>query len=67
MGASQVVSKTPPVIAFNAAETGFAVPAAEDCGPLRPLLNRRLGLPAAAENSVSYSAYYSYRTYDDLE
>ncbi|MDI2125579.1 hypothetical protein [Yinghuangia seranimata] len=66
VGPSQVVSKDPVVIAFEARDDAFTVPEAQGCGPLGGWLNRRLGLPAASGNSVSYSAHYTFRTYDRL-
>ncbi|MFJ3305975.1 hypothetical protein ACIPSA_23160 [Streptomyces sp. NPDC086549] len=65
-GPSKWVSQDPPVIEFSAYDDTFAAPAAEHCGPLTPSLNRRLGLPAADGNLLSYDASYTFKTYDQL-
>ncbi|TQK42609.1 hypothetical protein FBY35_4037 [Streptomyces sp. SLBN-118] len=36
------------------------------CGPLGGLVNNRLGLPAKAGNAITLSAYYTFKTYDQL-
>lgn len=66
MGKSERISKNPPVIKFAAADDSFAVPAAEGCGPLGKVLNDKLGLPAGTGNSITLSALYTYKTYDQL-
>ncbi|MGW0997767.1 hypothetical protein [Streptomyces sp. NPDC002520] len=65
-GPSQWLSKNPPLIRFSAYDDTFTAPAAENCGPLTGRLNRRLGLPAASGNQMSYDAIYTFRTYDQL-
>lgn len=65
-GPSKWVSQDPPVIEFSAYDDTFTAPAAEHCGPLTALLNRRLGLPAAEGNLLSYDASYTFKTYDQL-
>jgi hypothetical protein len=65
-GPSEWLSKNPPLIKFSAYDDTFAAPAAENCGPLTGLLNRRLGLPATSGNLLSYDAMYTFRTYDQL-
>ncbi|MFD7260611.1 hypothetical protein [Streptomyces sp. NPDC059874] len=65
-GSSQWVSKNPPVIKFDAYDNTFTTPAATGCGPLGGLVNNRLGLPAATGNSITLSAYYTFKTYDQL-
>jgi hypothetical protein len=65
-GPSEWLSENPPLIRFSAYDDTFAAPAAENCGPLSGLLNRRLGLPAATGNQMSYDAIYTFRTYDQL-
>ncbi|WP_329381344.1 hypothetical protein OG625_17115 [Streptomyces sp. NBC_01351] len=65
-GSSQWISKTPPIIKFDAYDDTFTVPAATDCGPLGGLLNTRLDLPAATGNSITLSAHYTFKTYDQL-
>ncbi|MFD7625499.1 hypothetical protein ACFV7Q_05535 [Streptomyces sp. NPDC059851] len=66
VGSSQWVSRNPPVIAFEAKDDAFTAPAAEGCGPLGRLVNKRLGLPAATGNSIAFSATYTFKTYDQL-
>lgn len=65
-GGSEWVSKNPPVIKFDAYDDAFAAPAAKGCGPLGGLVNDRLGLPATAGNAITLSAYYTFKTYDQL-
>ena len=65
-GTSEWVSKNPPVIRFDAYDNTFTAPAAKGCGPLGRILNARLGLPAATGNSITLSAYYTFKTYDQL-
>ncbi|MER6026523.1 hypothetical protein [Streptomyces sp. NPDC001851] len=65
-GPSKWVSQDPPVIEFSAYDDTFAAPAAGHCGPLTAPLNRRLGLPAATGNLLSYDASYTFKTYDQL-
>ncbi|GLX21744.1 MULTISPECIES: hypothetical protein [Streptomyces] len=66
VGRSERISKNPPVIKFSAADGSFAVPAAEGCGPLGKVLNDKFGLPAGTGNSITLSALYTFRTYDQL-
>ncbi|MCF3129535.1 hypothetical protein [Streptomyces olivochromogenes] len=66
VGGAERVSKNPPIIKFDAYDDTFGVPSAQGCGPLGRLLDDRLGLPAATGNSLSLTAYYTYRTYDQL-
>jgi hypothetical protein len=65
-GPSQWISTNPPLIKFSAYDDTFAVPAAEDCGPMAGPLNQRLGLPAPSGNLMTYDATYTFRTYDQL-
>ncbi|WP_197084781.1 hypothetical protein [Saccharothrix sp. ST-888] len=65
-GKSVWLSQNPPLIKFAAYADEFAVPAAKDCGPLSGLLNRRLGLPSASGNLMTYDAEYTFKTYDQL-
>ncbi|MGG8408201.1 hypothetical protein ACM614_17160 [Streptomyces sp. 12297] len=66
IGSSEWVSKNPPVIKFAATDTAFTVPAATGCGPLGRLLNDRLDLPAQTGNTITLSALYTFKTYDQL-
>ncbi|WP_328665976.1 hypothetical protein OG905_02765 [Streptomyces sp. NBC_00322] len=65
-GASQWVSKNPPIIKFDAYDDVFTAPGADGCGPLGGLVNDRFGLPAKAGNAITLSAYYTFKTYDQL-
>ncbi|MFJ4800039.1 hypothetical protein [Streptomyces murinus] len=65
-GPSTWVSQDPPLIEFSAYDDTFAAPAAERCGPHAPLVNHRLGLPAAEGNLMTYDASYTFKTYDRL-
>jgi hypothetical protein len=65
-GPSTWVSQDPPVIKFSAYDDAFTAPGAEHCGPLTAPLNRRLGLPAAEGNLMTYDATYTFKTYDQL-
>ncbi|MFF9183330.1 hypothetical protein [Streptomyces misionensis] len=65
-GPSTWVSQDPPLIEFSAYDDTFTVPAAEHCGPLTTVLDRRLGLPAAKGNLMTYDASYTFKTYDRL-
>lgn len=65
-GSSEWVSKNPPIIKFAGYDNTFTAPAARGCGPLGRILNARLGLPAQAGNSITLSAYYTFKTYDQL-
>ncbi|MFI5688048.1 hypothetical protein [Streptomyces sp. NPDC051636] len=65
-GPSEWLSQNPPLIKFSAYDDTFTAPAAEHCGPLAGPLNRRLGLPAASGNLISYDATYTFKTYDRL-
>ncbi|MGV9352468.1 hypothetical protein [Streptomyces misionensis] len=65
-GPSTWVSQDPPLIEFSAYDDTFTAPAAEHCGPLTTVLDRRLGLPAAEGNLMTYDASYTFETYDRL-
>nr|WP_244320180.1 MULTISPECIES: hypothetical protein [Streptomyces] len=65
-GPSTRVSQDPPLIEFSAYDDTFTVPAAEHCGPLAPLLDHRLDLPAAGGNLMTYDASYIFTAYDQL-
>ncbi|MEU8497401.1 hypothetical protein ACGFYF_00395 [Streptomyces lavendulae] len=66
MGKSEWISKNPPVIKFAATDTVFTAPASTGCGPLTRLVNDRLGLPADTGNTITLSALYTFKTYDQL-
>jgi hypothetical protein len=65
-GNSEWVSKNPPVIKFDAYDDVFTAPAADGCGPLGRVVNDRLGLPKPTGNAITLSAYYTFKTYDQL-
>ena len=61
------LSQDPPLIRFPAHDDTFTTPEATGCGPLGRALNHRFALPAASgESLVTYTAYYTFRTYDRL-
>ncbi|MFF7652166.1 hypothetical protein ACFZCY_20480 [Streptomyces sp. NPDC007983] len=61
------LSQDPPLVRFPARDDTFTTPAATGCGPLGRALNHRFALPAASgESVVTYTAYYTFRTYDRL-
>jgi hypothetical protein len=64
VGATEILSTDPPVIAFTLQDTRVAVPSTQDCGPLGGVLDHRLGLPSTG--TVTLSAMYSYQYYDKL-
>ncbi|MGF1430983.1 hypothetical protein [Kitasatospora sp. LaBMicrA B282] len=64
-GPSTWLSQNPPLIRFSASST-FPTPAVTGCGPLTDLLDQRLGLPAATGSQVSYTAEYTFESYDRL-
>ncbi|MFF7076388.1 hypothetical protein [Streptomyces lavendulae] len=66
VGKSEWISKNPPVIKFAATDTAFTAPASTGCGPLTRLVNDRLGLPADTGNTITLSALYTFKTYDQL-
>ncbi|MEU1269632.1 hypothetical protein [Streptomyces sp. NPDC005799] len=65
-GDSEWISRNPPLIRFDAYDTDFTAPPAAGCGPLNRLVDDRLGLPSARGDAISLSAYYTFRTYDQL-
>ncbi|MEU1803683.1 hypothetical protein [Streptomyces sp. NPDC019937] len=61
------LSQDPPLVRFPAHDDTFTTPAATGCGPLGRALNHRFALPAASgESVVTYTAYYTFTTYDRL-
>jgi hypothetical protein len=63
-GDSEWLSRNPPLIRFRLYDRSFALPAASGCGPLRGLVDRRFGLPSAADaNEVYFTAYYTFKMY----
>lgn len=66
-GPSTWLSENPPLVRFSAYDQTLTVPAATDCGPLTHRVNHRFGLPAkTGESKVTYTAYYTFKTYDQL-
>lgn len=66
-GPSTWLSKNPPLVRFEAYDNTFTTPQATGCGPLGQLVNHRGKLPAGSgANHLSYTAYYTFKTYDQL-
>jgi hypothetical protein len=66
-GSAVWVSQDPPIRRMQGTDTTFAVPAATGCGPAARWIDRLFALPAAAgSNTLALTAYYSYKTYDQL-
>ncbi|MGP9016827.1 hypothetical protein ACT1U9_00265 [Streptomyces sp. BR1] len=66
-GPSTWLSQNPPLVKFEAYDNTFTTPQATGCGPLGQLVNRRNALPAGSgANHLSYTAYYTFKTYDQL-
>ena len=61
------VTSDPPVITFQVLDQTFSTPRVSGCGPAAAELNRRFGLPSpSGENQLSGTAFYSFKTYDQL-
>ncbi|SCE50920.1 hypothetical protein GA0115240_172013 [Streptomyces sp. DvalAA-14] len=66
-GPSTWLSEDPPLIEFTTYDNTVSAPAATHCGPLGLLLNRRFALPSGAgDNLASFTAYYTFKSYDQL-
>jgi len=66
-GTAQWLSQDPPVITFQVLDQTFSTPRVSGCGPAAAELNRRFGLPSpSGENQLSGTAFYSFKTYDQL-
>lgn len=65
IGAHEVISTDPKVLKFTIEDNEFAVPAAQGCGGLDRLVNRRFGLPAPAGwNRMTFTTYVGLRSYE---
>jgi hypothetical protein len=58
------VQDDPQVLKFAVEDDGFAVPAAQGCGPLNRLVDHRFGLPSTG--TLNLAVYFSIKTYDKL-
>ncbi|HET6709080.1 hypothetical protein [Amycolatopsis sp.] len=54
-----VLSRNPPTFHFGVVDPDLALPAAQGCGPLGKLVDRKLGLPSSAE--FHQSTYVQYK------
>lgn len=61
------ISADPPVLRFTIEDERFAVPGARGCGGLDQLVNRRFGLPAAANaNTIRLTTLVGLKSYTQL-
>jgi len=61
---TEVVSQEPLVLRFSMRDNEFAVPGADQCGPLSRVIERRFGVPAAAgANGLELTTFVSIRGY----
>ncbi|WP_228563046.1 hypothetical protein [Catenulispora rubra] len=66
-GSTQWLSQNPPIITFQVLDQTLAVPEVSGCGRATEELNRRFGLPSpSGANRLSGTAFYSFKTYDQL-
>jgi hypothetical protein len=67
-GSAHWLSQDPPVITFQVLDQTLAVPEVTGCGRAEAAeLNRRFGLPSpSGKNQFSGTAFYSFKTYDQL-
>ena len=67
-GTTQWLSQDPPVITFQVLDQTFSAPKVTGCGRAEAAeLNRRFGLPSSSgKNQFGGTAYYSFKTYDQL-
>lgn len=67
-GTTQWLSQNPPVITFQVLDQSLAVPEVSGCGQAAAEeLNRRFALPSpSGANRPSGTAFYSFKTYDQL-
>lgn len=64
---TSVVSQDPLVVRFGVIDDEFTAPRSSDCGPLGPVIDRLLGLPAApGESRISLDAQVALRSYAEL-
>lgn len=66
-GPNEWISKDPPILKGTLWDDTVAIPAADGCGPLGTVLNRRNGLPSpGGTNSVTLDGLYTFKTYTQL-
>ena len=66
-GTTQWLSQDPPVITFEVQDQTFSAPQVSGCGRAGAELNRRFALPSpSGANRLSATAFYSFKTYDQL-
>ncbi|MEY9926730.1 hypothetical protein ABH926_001352 [Catenulispora sp. GP43] len=66
-GTTNWLSQNPPIITFQVLDQTFTVPEVSGCGRAAGELNRRFGLPSpSGANRLSGTAFYSFKTYDQL-
>lgn len=66
-GTTQRLSEDPPIITFGVRDEVLAVPEVDGCGRATEKLNRRFGLPSpSGANRLDGTAFYSFKTYDQL-
>jgi len=63
VGETTTIPTSPPIRQFTLQDTAFTVPSASDCDGREHRLDTRFGLPAAAGNTLTLQAAYTYRTY----
>jgi hypothetical protein len=67
-GTTQWLSQNPPIITFQVLDQTLAVPEVSGCGRSAGELNRRFGLPSpSGANRLSGTAFYSFKSYDQLQ
>ena len=66
-GTAGWISQDPPVMAAQVLDQSLAVPEVSGCGRAAEELDRRFGLPSpSGANRLSGTAFYSFKTYDQL-
>jgi hypothetical protein len=63
VGDTTTIPTAPPIKQFTLQDTAFTVPPAGDCNGRDHRLDTQFGLPAAAGNTLTLQAAYTYRTY----
>jgi hypothetical protein len=66
-GPAEWISREPPLVKVVGYERTFALPRSSGCGPLRHVVDRRFGLPAAAGTSaLELTSHYTFRYYAQM-
>jgi hypothetical protein len=61
------ISADPPVLRFTIEDNAFAVPAAQDCGALGRVVDKRFGLPSpAGANSMKLTTLVGLKSYTEI-